>query len=58
MLMYILSKHLLHSMDGLGFPRISELYLESHTLVYARWMVKADDRVLHVLKCKLDWEAK
>ena len=49
---------ILHSMDGLGFPRISELSLESHTLAYARCMVKADDRVLHVLKCKLDREAK
>ena len=49
---------ILHSMDGLGFPRISDLYLESHTLAYARCMVKADDRVLHVLKCKLDREAK
>ena len=39
-------------------PRISELYLESHTLAYARCMVKTDDRVLHVLKCKLDREAK
>ena len=49
---------ILHSIDGLGFPRISELYLESHTLAYARCMVKADDRVLHVIKCKLDREAK
>ena len=49
---------ILHSTDGLGFPRISDLYLESHTLAYARCMVKADDRVLHVLRSKLNREAK
>jgi hypothetical protein len=48
---------ILHSMDGLKFPRISELYLESHTLAYARCMVKADSRVLHALKSKLSREA-
>ena len=47
---------ILHSTDGLGFPRISDLYLESHTLAYARCMVKADSRVLHALKSKLNRE--
>ncbi len=49
---------ILHSPDGLGISPISELYLESHTLAYARCMVKADDRVVHVLKSKLNREAE
>ena len=49
---------ILNSPDGLGFPRLSELYVESHTMAYARCMVKADSRVLHALKSKLDREAK
>ena len=33
-----------------------DLYLKSHTLAYARCEVKADDRVMHTLKSKLNWE--
>ena len=44
---------IIHSPEGLGFPRISDLYLESHTLAFARCEVKADDRVVHALKSKL-----
>ena len=44
---------IIHSPDGLGFPRISDLYLESHTLAYARCEVKADDRVVHALNPSL-----
>ena len=49
---------IIHSPDGLGFPKISDLYLESHTLAYARCKVKADDRVVHALKSKLNRESK
>ena len=49
---------IIHSPDGLGFPRISDLYLESHTLAYARCEVKADDRVVHALKSKLNRESQ
>ena len=49
---------ILHSPDGLGFPRLSKLYVESHTIAYARCMVKADNSVLHALKSKLDRESK
>ena len=48
----------IHSPDGLGFPRISDIYSESHTLAYARCMVKADNRVVHALKSKIDRESK
>lgn len=39
-------------------PRLSDVYLESHCLAYARCMVKADRRVLHALKCKLNRESQ
>ena len=34
----------IHSPDGLAFPRVSDIYLESHTLAYARCMIKADNQ--------------
>ena len=49
---------IIHSPDGLGFPRISDLYLESYTLAYAPCEVKADDRVVHALKSKLNRESQ
>ena len=48
----------IHSPEGLNFPRISDLYLESHASAYARCMVKADNRVVHALKSKLNRESK
>ena len=48
----------IHSPDGLGIPRVSDTYLESHTLAYAQCMVKADNRVVHALKCKVDRESE
>ena len=48
---------MIHSPDGLGIPRVSDTYLESHTLAYAQCMVKADNRVVHALKCKVDRES-
>ena len=44
--------------DGLGIPHVSDTYQESHTLAYAQCMVKADNRVVHALKCKVDRESK
>ncbi len=48
----------IHSPDGLAFPRLSDVYLESHCMAYARCMVKADTRVTHALTCKLDRESQ
>ena len=48
----------IHSPDGLNIPRFSDIYMESHTLAYARCMVKADSRVVHALKCKVARESK
>ena len=44
----------IHSLDGLGIPRVFDTYLESHTLAYAQCMVKADNRVVHALKYKVE----
>ena len=48
----------IHSLEGLALPRLSDIYLESHTLAYARCMVKADSRVTHALQCKLERESR
>ena len=48
----------IHSPDGLGIPRVSDTYLELHTLAYAQCMGKADNRVVHALKCKVDRESE
>ena len=52
---YNQSNHLIHSCN-LHFIYI--FYLESHTLAYARCEVKADDRVVHALKSKLNRESQ
>ena len=48
----------IHSLEGLALPRLSDIYLESHTLAYATCMVKADSRVTHALQCKLERESR
>ena len=48
----------IHSPDGLGIPSVCDTYLESHILAYAQCMVKADNRVVHALKCKVDRESE
>ena len=49
---------ILYSPDGLNLPRLSDIYLESHSLAYARCMTKADRRVTHALESKLNRESK
>jgi hypothetical protein len=48
---------ILYSPDGLSFPKLSDMYLEAHTLSYARCLVKGDNRVVHALQCKLKRES-
>ncbi|XP_072050342.1 uncharacterized protein [Amphiura filiformis] len=47
----------LYSPDGLSLPKLSDIYLEAHTLSYARCLVKADERVIHALQCKITRES-
>ena len=49
---------MIHSPDGLCIPRVFDTYLGSHTLAYAQCMVKADNRAVHALKCKVDRESE
>lgn len=48
---------IIHSPDGLCIPKLSDVYLEAHTLSYARCLVKGDDRVVHALHCKITRES-
>ena len=48
---------ILYSPDGLSFPKLSGIYLEAHTLSYARCLVKGDKRVIHALQCKIEHES-
>ncbi len=49
---------IIHSPNGLAIPRFSDVYVESHTLAFARCMMKADERVLHALRSKYDRESQ
>ena len=49
---------IIHSPYGLAIPRLSEVYVESHTLAFARSMLKADDRVIHALRSKISRESQ
>ena len=44
--------------DGLNFKRISDIYLESHTVLYGRSRTSADIRVNNALDSKLERETK
>ena len=48
---------IIHSPDGLSIPKLSEMYLEAHTISFARCLVKGDDRVAHVINSKLARES-
>jgi hypothetical protein len=48
----------IHSPDGLAIPRFSDVYVESHTLAFARCMIKADHRVIHAIKSKMTRESQ
>ena len=48
---------IIHSPYGLSIPKLSEMYLEAHTISYARCLVKGDARVVHVLNSKLSRES-
>jgi hypothetical protein len=47
---------IIHSPYGLCIPKLSDIYVESHSLAYARCMMKADDRVLHAIRSKASRE--
>ena len=48
---------IIHSPGGLSIPKLSEMYLEAHTISFARCLVKGDDRVAHVINSKLARES-
>ena len=48
----------IHSPDSLALPRLSDIYLESHSFAYARCLSKADPRVIHALTYKLEQESQ
>ena len=49
---------IIHSSYGLGIPKLSDIYVESHSLAYAGCMMKADDRVLHAIQSKFSRESQ
>ena len=49
---------IIHSPNGLAIPRLSDVYVESHTLAFARCIMKADKRVLHALRSKQSREGQ
>ena len=49
---------IIRSPNGLAIPRLSDVYVDSHTLAFARCIMKADKRVLHASRSKQSREGQ